>query len=103
LSRWKCRFGIKFEKAFGEKGGSAERQKSTKLPNLLQTLCSDDIYSADETSIFYRATLDGSISHKYATLSGSKKAMDRTNVLFFSNVPGTDKRELLVSGRRVEP
>jgi hypothetical protein len=39
LSRWKCRFGIKFKKAHGEKDRadavSAEQWKSTKLPNLL--------------------------------------------------------------------
>jgi hypothetical protein len=43
---------------------------------LLQKFCADDIYNADETSLFYHAMLDGSLSYKHATLSGSKKAMD---------------------------
>jgi hypothetical protein len=47
LSRWKCRFGIKFKRAYGQKDSadavSAEQWKSTKLPNLLQKFCADDI------------------------------------------------------------
>jgi hypothetical protein len=57
LSQWKCRFGIKFKKAHGEKGiagaVSAEQWKYAKLPNLLQKFCTDDIYNADETGLFY--------------------------------------------------
>jgi hypothetical protein len=38
LSRWKCRFGIKFKNAHGEKESadalSAEQRKDTKLTNL---------------------------------------------------------------------
>jgi hypothetical protein len=85
LSRWKCRFGIKFKKAHGETDSadavSAEQCKSTQLPNLLQKFCADEIYNADETGLFYHATLDGSLSYKHATLSGSKKALDRVAVL----------------------
>jgi hypothetical protein len=84
LSRWKCRFGIKFKKAHGEDSG--EQWKSTKLPNLLQKFCADNIYDADETGLFYCATLDGSLSYKSATLSGSKKAMDYVTVLLFKRL-----------------
>jgi hypothetical protein len=42
LSRWKCKFGMKFKKAHGEKGTadavSAQQWKFTKLWNLLQKL-----------------------------------------------------------------
>jgi hypothetical protein len=66
LPVWKCRFGIKFKKAHGEKSSAdavnAEKLKSTKLPNLLQKCCADDIYNADETGLFYCATPDGSLS-----------------------------------------
>jgi hypothetical protein len=46
LAQWKCRFGIKFRKADGEKD-SADTGNSRKLPNLLQKFCADDIYNAD--------------------------------------------------------
>jgi hypothetical protein len=91
LSRWKCRFGIKFKKTHGEGSAhavSAEQWKSTKLPNLPLKFCADD---ADETGLFYRATPDGCRSYKHVTLSGSKKAMGRVTVLCCSNMSGADK------------
>jgi hypothetical protein len=39
---------------------NAEQWKSTKMPNLLQRFCADDICKADETDLFYRAISDGS-------------------------------------------
>jgi hypothetical protein len=52
---------------------SGEQWKSTKLPDLLKKLCADDIYSADETGLFYCVSPDGSLSYRHTTLSGSKK------------------------------
>jgi hypothetical protein len=101
LSRWKCRFGIKFEKAHGE-NDSAEQCKSTKLLNLLQKFYTDEIYNVNETGLFYHATLDGSLSYRHATLSGSK-AMDRLSVLNRSNTSETDKLKLMVTGERAKP
>jgi hypothetical protein len=57
-----------------------------KLPNLLQKFCTDDIYSANETGLFYRATADGFLIYKHGTLSGSKKAMDRVTDVLFKHV-----------------
>jgi hypothetical protein len=48
---------------------------------LLQKFCTNDTYNADETGLFYHVMLDGSLSYKHATLSGSKKAMDCVTVL----------------------
>jgi hypothetical protein len=61
LPRWKCGFGIKFKKPYGEDCAdavSAEKWKYTKPPNLLQKFCADDTFKADETG-FYSSTLDG--------------------------------------------
>jgi hypothetical protein len=56
FSRWKCRIWIKFKKTHSQKNSadavSGEQLKSTKLPNLLQKFCKDDIYSAEETGTF---------------------------------------------------
>jgi hypothetical protein len=106
LSRWKCTFGIKFKKAYGEDSAdavSAEQWKFTKLPDFLQKFCADDICNADKTSLFYRAPPDGSLSYIHATLAASKKAVDRVNVLCCSNMSGTDKWKLLVIGKRDKP
>jgi hypothetical protein len=107
LSRWRCRFGIKFKKANGEKDSadtvSAEQWKSTRLPNLQQKFCADDIYSANETGLFYCAMPDGPQSYKHATLSDSEKAVDSVIVLCCSYMSGTEKRKLLVIGKRAKP
>jgi hypothetical protein len=67
--------------------GIAEQWKSTKLPNLVQKLCADNICNADETGLLYRATTAGSLSYKHATLSGSKKRNGLFNcVVFFGHV-----------------
>jgi hypothetical protein len=68
---------------------NAEQWESTKL--LLQKFFADDIYSADETGLFYHAMPDSSLRYKYTTLSGSKNAMDCIIVLCCSNISETDK------------
>jgi hypothetical protein len=40
---------------------SADQWKFTNLPNLLMKCCAD-VYSVEETSLFYCATLDASLS-----------------------------------------
>jgi hypothetical protein len=107
LSQCKCRFGIKFRKASGERDSvdavSAEQWNSTKLPNLLQKFCPDNIYNADKTDLFYCVKPDGSLSYKHATLSGSQKTMDRVTVLCCSNRSGTDTQKFLVIEKRDNP
>jgi hypothetical protein len=61
---------------------------------LLQKFCADDIYIADEARLFYRATPDGSLSYKHATLSGPEKPMDHLTVLCCSNMSGTHKNKV---------
>jgi hypothetical protein len=78
----------------------AEEWKSKEVPELRQKCCADDIYSADETGLFFLATPDGSVCYKYVQLLGSKKAMDRITVLCCSNMSGTDKKKLLVIGKK---
>ena len=60
---------------------STEHWKYTKLPHLLQKLLADNTCSASKTGLFHRATLVASLSYKHATLYGSKKAMDRVNMV----------------------
>jgi hypothetical protein len=103
LTRWKCRFGIKFKKAYGEKDAvSAVKQKSTKVPDLHQKFCTD-FYNANETGLFYHAMPNCSLNYKHTILHGSKKAMDHTTVLCCSNISGTEKWKLLVTGKRAKP
>ena len=78
-SHWKVWHGIKFKKAYGEKGSadmeSAKLWKATKLPELLDKFSSDNIYNANETGLFHWATPDGSLVYKQESLLGFKKVM----------------------------
>ena len=66
ISRWKCRHLNHFKKAHGKNSiadfASAEEWKSTILAELIHQFTSDNIYNADETGLFCRATPDGSLS-----------------------------------------
>ena len=88
LSRWKARHQIRYKQAHGEKGSadikSAEEWSSTILPGLLDK--PNEVYDADETGLYYRATPDGSLCYCREKLSGSKKAMEKITVLCCSNL-----------------
>ena len=76
---------------------------SIVFPQLLREYKPDDIYNADETGLYYRATPDGSLCYAYQQLSGSKKAMDRVTILCCANMSGNDKVKLLVIGKSKKP
>jgi hypothetical protein len=96
ISRWKDRNNIKFKRFHGEKSSAdtngANEWSLAKLPEILKNFSPQDIYNADETGLFYRATPDGSLCYKRETLEGSKKSMDRITVLCCCNMAGTDKK-----------
>ena len=69
---------------------------------MLEKYRPNDVYNADETGLYYRATPDGSLCY-CREKCGSKKALQRITVLCCSNMTGTDKRKLLVIGKTVKP
>ncbi|KAL4091075.1 hypothetical protein QTP88_025816 [Uroleucon formosanum] len=107
LSRWKNRHEIKFKRVHGEKASADESAsndwKVDRLKIILNDFSPDNIFNADETGLYYRATPDGSLCFKKDVLSGSKKAMDRITVLLCVNMTGSDKRKLLVVGKSLKP
>ena len=107
LSRWKTRKRIKFKRAHGEKSSTdvegAEEWISTTLLQLLRQYQPEDVYNADETGVYYRATPDGPLCYSFEQLSGSKKVMDRVTVLYCANMTGSDKLKLVVIGKSRKP
>ena len=81
----------------------AEKWMSIVFPQLLREYKPNDIYNADETRLYYRATPDGSLCYAYQQLSGSMKAMDRVTILCCANMSGNDKVKLLVIGKSKKP
>lgn len=90
----------------GEKASADESAsngwKVDRLKIVLNDFSPDNIFNANETGLYYRATPDGSLCFKNDVLSGSKKAMDRITVLCF-NMTGSVKRKLLVVGKSLKP
>jgi len=83
---------IIFKKVHGEKGSaynvSADELKSNKMAAFFDRFCENDIYSADETDLYYRATPNCFLCYKHVDLNGFKKAMDRITILFCANMLG---------------
>ena len=107
LNRWKARKQIVYKRLHGEKSSAdvqgAQEWIANKLPSLLESYSPSDIYNADETGLYYRATPDGHLCYSYESLSGSKKSMDRFTVLCCTNMTGLDKLRLLVIGKSRKP
>lgn len=106
LWRFKNRNEIVYKKACGEKADadavSAEKFKE-EFQDLVKGYDPKDIYNADETGLFYRATPNGSLTFKKENLIGSKTAMDRVTLLVCSNMDGSDKVPLLAIGKSARP
>ncbi|KAE9522886.1 hypothetical protein AGLY_016697 [Aphis glycines] len=104
---WKNRHEIKFKRVHGEKASADESAsnnwKVDRLKIILNDFSPDNIFNADETGLYYRATPDGSLCFKKDVLSGSRKAMDRITVLLCVNMTGSDKKKLLVVGKSLKP
>ena len=107
LSRWKARHGVMHKRMHGEKqdadNAAAEDWTANILPELLSKYGPDDIYNADETGLYYRATPDGILAFKREALSGSKKAMVRVTAMVCCNMSGTDKKKLIIIGKSANP
>jgi len=99
LSKRKVRHDIKFKRAHDEEASAnsdgSDEWKLTKLPQLLANFSPEDIYNADETGLYYRATPDDSLCFKHDKLD-QKKNMDRITILCCVNVIGLTKKKLLV-------
>ena len=73
------------------------------LSELLGNYEPHDIYNADETGIYYRTLLDGTLTFSTETLSGSKRAKERVTALVTANMDGTYKRPVLIIGKSKQP
>jgi hypothetical protein len=75
---------------------SGEDWKLKRLPKLLEKFSDEDIYNADETALYYKATPNGSLTYRNESLSGLKRAMDRITILCCTNMSGSDKKSFLL-------
>ena len=98
---------IVFKKVSGEKSSAdvngANAWKNSKLIEMLNEFDEENIYNADETGLYYRATPDGSLTYKSQTIAGYKKAMGRVTILCCTNVTGSDKKKPVMIGKYAKP
>jgi hypothetical protein len=106
LNRWKQRNNVCFKKVHGEAGSAdveAAHTWTETLPQLLEKYDAGDVYNADETGLYYRATPDGSLVFRETVIKGSKKALARITLLVCCNMDGSDRLKLLVVGKSKQP
>ena len=77
----------------------------TTLEPLLQEYKPNNIYSADDTSLFYKALANRTYSFSAETVRGSKylNSKHRLSLMLCTNMTGTDKLPQLIIGKVAEP
>lgn len=96
LERLKVRHNIKFMKVSGEKAAAdhdgAEKWVKNVLPGIIEKYDPNDIFNADESGLFYKATPSGTLAVAGTQPTGGKVPKDRMTVLFLCNSTGSEKK-----------
>ena len=71
--------------------------------DLLKEYAPADVYNCDEAGLQYNTTSKKTLSFKGQVVKGRKESKQRVTILFCSNMPGTDKRKMLVIGHFLNP
>lgn len=107
IQRFRKRHNIVFGKIHGESANVdsnvCNNWISNIWPKIRENYTDNQIFNADETSIFYKLTPDKSFHFKNEKCSNGKFSKDRITVLLCSNMTGTVKKELLVIGKAKKP
>lgn len=69
------------------------------LPAILKDYKAKDIFSADETGLYWRAIPDGTLALKNSETAGSKVAKGHVTLLLTCNMDGSEKLEPLTIGK----
>ena len=108
IDRWKTRHNVVSKKMCGESAAVRESDvllhewKTIKLRQILVTFSQCDIYSADETGLFWKALPDHTLAFKNERVSGGKLSKERVTCLVCASMAG-EKVPLLVIGKYAKP
>ena len=109
LDKFKKRHGIRRLKSTGEKQ-CADYESATMFVDNLdeiiknEQLTTEQIYNADETSLFWRCLPQSSLaSGTEYSIEAYKKSKERITVLLCSNTAGTHKCKLMIIGKSAHP
>lgn len=102
LEKFRNRHAISFRKINGESASvdnSTVEEWTNRLSTILDGYHPSDVFNADETGLFYRATPDRSLVLSTEECKGGKKGKERVTVLLCSNLTGTEKLKPVVIGK----
>ena len=106
LERREKRENSSFQKLYGEKRAAdtegAESWTSQILPSLVEGYEQHNIFNADESGLFYKATPTGSLEDKGEQRSGIKIRKERLTFLMIVNQSGTEN-EFITNGKFPNP
>ncbi|CAM2724777.1 unnamed protein product [Rotaria socialis] len=106
LEKFRNRHAISFRTINGESASvdnSTVEEWTQRLSTILDGFDENDVFNADETGLFYRATPDRSLVLSKEECKGGKKSKERLTVLLCSNLAGTEKLKPVVIGKSQRP
>lgn len=105
--RFRQRHNIVFGKVVGEAASAPTHVANDWIKNVWPTIrdgyADDDVFNADETGLFFKATPDKCLRFKGEKCVGGKMSKDRISVMLAANLNGTEKKKLLVIGKAKQP
>lgn len=100
LERLKKRHNIKKLAVSGEKAAADHTGATEWITNIYPSIVKDwdknDIFNADETGLFYKATPNSTLAFGGSEATGGKTAKDRITALFICNATGTEKKAYII-------
>ncbi|UYV72570.1 K02A2.6-like [Cordylochernes scorpioides] len=107
-TRFKGKFHISQRRLCGEGASISPAIIDKHLTNLNSILANSgydptNIYTADETGLFFQLIPDRTLAHKDENCRGVKRMKQQITVLLCYNSTGTDKRRLLIIGKSAKP
>ncbi|CAM4833635.1 unnamed protein product [Rotaria magnacalcarata] len=106
LEKFRSRHAISFRTINGESASvddSAVEEWVQRLSTKLDGFNENDVFNADETGLFYRATPDRSLVLSKEECKGGKKSKERLTVFLCSYLTGTEKLKPVVIGSSQRP
>ena len=104
LKKFRNRHAISFRTINGESASvnnSTIEEWTNRLSTIIDGFNPNDVFNADETGLFYRATPDRSLVLSKEECKGGKKSKEKLTVLLCSNLAETEKLKPIVIGKRV--
>lgn len=107
ICRWKLKYDLAKVKFHGEKKDANAQESASWITNILPQIQSkykaDDIFNCDESGLYICFLPDCTIAKRKGQVSGFKKIKSRVTILLCCNLSGSEKRDIFVVGKSMQP